>query len=169
MFFVRAKDVAGASQGGCAGQGLAAKAPSYLAQGCWRVIKEDRPHVRHWRCMSHSHLGSGSCAICSGFHSATAPVPARAPLIAIIDLAAGWQSPAPHTSRASARRPGSGIQAQRLKLARGGARVPARCQRGADVVSWTPRLPSMGGEGLGRLLASHLTGPFLPTPSVRPC
>ena len=118
--------------------------------------------------MTPSHLGCGTCATCGGSHSATAPAPARPPLIAIVGLAAGWKNPAPQTPRASARRPGSGSQGQGLQLARCGARVPARCQRGADVVSWTPRLPSMGGEGLGRLLASHLRGSFWAPSSIRP-
>ena len=83
--------------------------------------------------MTHSHLGGKSCAIAGNLHSTTTPAPARPALIAIVGLAAGWQSPAPQTTRASARRPGSGSQAQRLQLARGSARAPARCQRGADV------------------------------------
>ena len=160
--------MAGARQGGCAGQGSAAKEQTYLAQGCWRAPKETSAHECHWTWMWHGHLGRHTCPICSQLHSTTAPAPARAPLIAIVGLATGWKNPAPRTPRASARRPGSGIQAQRLQLARGGARVPARCQRGADVVSWTPRLPSLGGEGLGSLLVSHLRGSFCPPPRVRP-
>ena len=168
MFFVRAKDVAGARQAGCAGKGLAAKVPSYLGQGRLWACRESPPHVRHWKLMTHGHLGGNSSAISGKLHSTTAPTPAQAPLIAIVGLAAGWQNPASQTPRASARRPGSGIRSQRLQLARVGCGMAARGQRGADVVSWTPRLPSLGGEGLGRLLASHLRGSFWAPSSVRP-
>ena len=51
----------------------------------------------------------------------------------LVRLAVGLKYPASQSPRASGGRPGSGIQAQRLQLARGSARAPARCQRGADV------------------------------------
>ena len=114
-------------------QGRAGGQPKRIGQGRLKAGKEDPPHTRHRRWLIDIHLGRPSYAIRRPRHSTTAPAPAGAPLIALVRLATGWKNPATQSPRASRRRPGSGIRAQRLQLAHGSARAPARCQRGADV------------------------------------
>ena len=117
--------------------GRAAGSPTTLAQRRWRVINEEAANARHRSRTTDGHLGRYSCAIRRYLNGKNDPPPAGEVLGAAIRPAASSRNPAAHTSRASARRPGSGIHAHGSQLARGGGRVPARCQRGAAVGHWT--------------------------------
>ena len=103
----------------------------------WRVCTEEAANARHRSRTTDGHLGWRSDAIWRRIKGPNDPPPAGEVLGAAIRPAASSRNPAAHTSRASARRPGSGIHAHGSQLARGGGRVPARCQRGAAVGHWT--------------------------------
>ena len=103
----------------------------------WRVWTEEAANARHRSRTTDGHLGRYSCAIRRYLNGKNDPPPAGEVLGAAVGPAASSRNPAAHTSRASAGRPGSGIHAHGSQLARGGGRVPARCQRGAAVGHWT--------------------------------
>ena len=63
--FCPGKDVAGARQGGCAGQGLAVKVQSYLAHQRLQAITERIERSRSRPCEFHVHLGRDRYTICS--------------------------------------------------------------------------------------------------------
>ena len=91
MQFVREKDVAGARQEGCAGQGSAANLPAELGHQRLRAITERMESSRSRPREFHVHLGRDGDGICGDMARCWRRARGVTALIDIVGLAAGWK------------------------------------------------------------------------------